>query len=425
MTAKSFLISTWEGGGSVPPALTVAKKLVDAGHRVRVMSDAANRPEAEAAGAAFIPWTRAPSRPDRDRDSDTLRDWEAASPVEGIMRSIDHLWAGPALAQAQDLMEALAREPADLVLTNEMLFGVPAACEATGTPYAIFSANVSLFPLPGIPPLGPGLPPAQNDEDRAMHAAIAEEMFGLLDHGLAAVNAARQALGLAPVARLIDQSREAPLLLATAQAFDFPSSELPPNVTYVGPQLGEPAWADSVTPGADERPLVLVGFSTTFQNHAAIVQRVMDALGRLPVRGIVTLGSSLRAEELSAPGNVEVIRHARHDALMREAAVVVTHGGHGTVARALAHKRPLLVIPHGRDQNDNAIRVAWRGAGLTLMPDAGTDDIQAALERLLDEPSFAQAAATLGEAVARETEQSPIVAVLERLAAGKAERAAA
>ena len=54
---KSFLFTTWEGGGNVPPALTLAAQLVRRGHRVRVMSDGANRGETEAAGAEFVPWT--------------------------------------------------------------------------------------------------------------------------------------------------------------------------------------------------------------------------------------------------------------------------------------------------------------------------------------------------------------------------------
>ncbi len=45
-TPKHFLFTTWEGGGSVTPALTVVRKLVARGHRVRVMSDRCNRPEA-------------------------------------------------------------------------------------------------------------------------------------------------------------------------------------------------------------------------------------------------------------------------------------------------------------------------------------------------------------------------------------------
>ena len=98
----NFLIATWEGGGSVTPALTVASKLVGRGHRVRVMSDAVNRPESEATGAAFVPWTRAPSRADRSRDSDIFRDWEVATPQEGFARVLHRLWTGPALAYAED-----------------------------------------------------------------------------------------------------------------------------------------------------------------------------------------------------------------------------------------------------------------------------------------------------------------------------------
>ena len=42
--SKSYLLATWEGGGSVAPMLTLARKLRARGHHVRVMSDACNRP---------------------------------------------------------------------------------------------------------------------------------------------------------------------------------------------------------------------------------------------------------------------------------------------------------------------------------------------------------------------------------------------
>ncbi len=61
--SMSFLFATWEGGGSVTPALTVARKLRARGHRVRVMSDRCNRPEAEAAGASFIARCSTPYSP--------------------------------------------------------------------------------------------------------------------------------------------------------------------------------------------------------------------------------------------------------------------------------------------------------------------------------------------------------------------------
>jgi UDP:flavonoid glycosyltransferase YjiC (YdhE family) len=103
-------------------------------------------------------------------------------------------------------------------------------------------------------------------------------------------------------------------------------------------------------------------------------------------------------------------------ALLAQAALVVTHGGHGTVARALRHSRPMLVLPHGRDQGDNAVRVTERGAGLALPPNASVADIRSAIARLLAEPEFTDAAGHLGDAVARETAESPVVEVLEDLA---------
>jgi UDP:flavonoid glycosyltransferase YjiC (YdhE family) len=422
---KSFLFATWEGGGSVAPALTVARKLIARGHSVRFMSDACNRPETEAAGAAFVAWTRAPSRAERSPETDIIRDWECEGP-EGLIRVIENLWTGPALAYAEDVIAELKREPADLVVTSEMLFGVAAGCEAIGQRFCYLTCNISLFPMPGVPPLGPGLPPPRDDAERAMHAAIAQDVVGLFDSGLPALNTAREALGLPPLAHTVDQGEAAvATLLGTARAFDFAPDALPPNVSYVGPQLDQPAWAEPWTcpwSADDRRPLVMVGFSTTFQDHAAVVQRVIDAAATLPVRLLVSLGGSLCAEALAPADNCRIVESAPHDEVMWQAAVVVTHGGHGTVTRALSHRLPMLVVPHGRDQNDNAVRVTERGAGLALPPSATAAEIRTALERLLSDPAFKQGATTLGAAVAQEAANSPVVSLLEDLVAAPVER---
>ena len=123
----------------------MARKLVGLGHRVRVMSDACNRPEAEASGAEFIAWERAPSRPSRDPASDPVRDWEHEGPA-GLMQVINEVWAGPSQAYADDVIAELRREPADLVVSSEMLFGVAIGCEAIGQAFCYLPVNISLFP---------------------------------------------------------------------------------------------------------------------------------------------------------------------------------------------------------------------------------------------------------------------------------------
>ncbi len=425
----NFLIATWEGGGSVMPMLTVAKKLADRGHGVRVMSDRCNRPEAESAGAAFIPWTRAPSRPDRSRESDTFRDWEAETPQEQIKLVLDRIWTGPALDFAEDVIEELRREPADLVIASEMLMGVMAGCESIGQRFVALTCNINLFGTPGVPPVGPGLMPARTPDEEAFHREVAAGNEAMFAAGLPALNAARRLLGLKPLARLADQIEAAEaLLLGTAECFDFAPPVLPKNMFYVGPQLADPPWAAPWTspwPVDDVRPLVLVAFSTTFQDHVGVLQAVIDGAAALPVRLLVTLGDTIAPDELIPAANCELVHSAPHNAVMPHAALVVTHGGHGTVTRALTHRKPLIVVPHGRDQNDNAARVTARGAGLMLPASAAAADFRAAIHAVLADPAYADGARALGDRVAEEADHSPVAGELERLASPGRRRLAA
>ena len=116
------------------------------------------------------------------------------------------------------------------------------------------------------------------------------------------------------------------------------------------------------------------------------------------------------------PANAFVVPSAPHDQVMEHAAIVVTHCGHGTVMRALAHGRPLLCLPMGRDQNDNAARVAARGAGIRLTRDAPAPALRAALLTLLEDPAYALSAKTLGKAIAEAEPRDALVEALEQLA---------
>jgi len=415
----NFVFTTWDGGGNLPPVLTVARKLHERGHRVRLMCDRSCQEDAAAAGIGFHAWQTAPSRPDKTPESCPLRDWEAANPQEGIERVLDRIMFGPALEYARDLLAELDREPADLVVTSEMLPGVLAACESRDQRVAVLSANLCMYPLEGMPVLGPGLPPPRTAEERVLHAQIRAGTLAMLNVRLDALNRTRLALGLAPLNSVLEQLEVARrYFLATSRAFDFPTEKLPDQICYAGPQLDEPArttpwrspWSEN-----DSRPLVVVGFSTTYQAHEGVLQKIVEAAAELPVRVLVTLGQISPASVRPA-ANTIITASAPHNVVMQQATLVVTHGGHGTVMRALKHHRPLLVMPHGRDQDENAARIVEHGAGLRLTATAGTEDIRAALQRLLNETSFTESAQRLGAAIEQESSRVDVAAELEALA---------
>jgi UDP:flavonoid glycosyltransferase YjiC (YdhE family) len=160
---------------------------------------------------------------------------------------------------------------------------------------------------------------------------------------------------------------------------------------------------------------VLVSFSTTHQDRTDALQRAVNAVAQAGMDGVATVGPALDVATLGAPQNVTLLPSAPHDAVMKQVSLVVTHGGHGTVSRALWHGLPLLVMPMGRDQKDIALRVDAHGAGLILPPGASDTEIAAALRRLANEPPFGIAARRLAEAITREIKSERLVTEMEEI----------
>jgi len=418
--SREFLFVIWAGGGNVPPQLTVARRLVARGHRVRMLAPAVLRESIEAAGLEFEPYGEAPEHDESVPEHSLVRDFEARSKAAEIAASRDNLVAGMAGPIAADVLATLEHRPADVVAFDFLLAGAAFAAEKAGLPAAMLIHTTYPFPAPGLPPFGMGWTPMGGPFGR-----LRERLGRLIFHRvyeaplLPRFNEVRIRLGLQPF-RSFDEyvGRVDRALVLTSPAFDFPT-RLPANVEYVGPQLdpplSRPAWESPWSSG-DDRPLVVVGLSTTHQGHDSLLERIVAALATVPVRALVTTaGTALRS---APPANVHVARFIPHAEVLPEAAAVVTHAGLGTVHAALAHGRPLVCLPIGRDQPDNAARVAWHGAGLRLSPKAAPTAIRAAVERVLAEESFTVSARRLAGAFALERAAERAPEALEAVAAG-------
>ncbi len=410
-----YLFTLWDGSGTVPPELSLGRALVDRGHRVTVLADPTMETEARAAGADFRSWRDAPHLRSRRPQDDFLRDFELDNPPELIARLCERLISGPASAYAAETTGAIRDMRPDAIVSSAFLLGAQIAAEAAGLPVAALFSNIYPLPAPGLPPFGAGLAPARDEDERQLHAAIGQQGGAMWNAHLPPLNAARAELGLAPLSSVWDQLDHAQrVLVLSSSGFDFPA-QLPDNVRYVGPRFDDPAWVEGWQPPAGDDPLVLASLSTGNMEQLGLLRRIVDALAGLPVRGVVTTGHAIDPEELPSHPQVQVLRSAPHRAVLEHASAVVTHGGHGTVIKALAADVPLVILPMGRDQLDNATRVTERGAGLRLEPDAGVDAIAATVRRLLDEPGFREAAARLGVRLRADAEGDAAVAELEGL----------
>jgi UDP:flavonoid glycosyltransferase YjiC (YdhE family) len=273
-----------------------------------------------------------------------------------------------------DLVATLAKEPADAVVIDHLLWGALSEARGVGVPYATL-VHTLLGQQRGVWSGGPG-------------AALASS------------------LGFEPAALWRSSGL---MLVATMPALDPDGTrDLPSHALYTGPVWqGRPVPASGGTP-----PLVLVSLSTfPLEGQAEALQRILDALATLNVRAIATTGPSVEPALLRAPANVELMRFAPHEDLMPRASLVISHGGHSTVTAALARDLPMLLLPMFPlgDQPAVARAVEACGAGLALAKESDVGAIRAAVSRLLGDPSYRTAAAALGKTI-REKDGAEVAA---------------
>lgn len=325
---------------------------------------------------------------------------EKAASKGGWTALRDGVWL--CTSQLQEVPEAFAREQADIVLVDFMMFVAVLACEAAGLPAAVFVHS----------PPGAILHP-----DRHLAQGVPQPL-----------NALRAAIGLNAVERLWDSWRGMAVFCTSIAQLDPLAAEVPPEVDYVGPVLERvpPSGWRLPWPRDDSRPLILVSFSTSArQNQRSRIQRTLAGLARMTYRVLVTTSGS-DVSGITVPENAVLVEHVPHAEVLPEAAATVTHAGHGTMVASLAHGVPLVCLPNPiiADQIPLAAQVERLGAGRALDGESATPaDIAAAVAEVLTDSTYRSSARELAKAIAATTGAATAASRLVHFAEGTRPRA--
>lgn len=419
---RTYLVVLWDGGGVVPPLIGLARRLRQRGNRVVVLGDPTIRDEAAAVGAEFHPWVQAPHRTSRSRDADLIRDYAYSSQRTFFKEEFRGYFIDAGPRWTADVLDAIDRFGADAVVCDFMLPWAGVAAEARGLPCTVAVTFPYPVPTRGFPPQGSALMPVPRPLRGLRDGVLRWGTEWFYDKWLTTLNDVRSRAGMLPVAHALDQVRAADaLLVLTARTFDHPHATAPSNVAWGGPVLDDPLWVEpweSPWRPDDPRPLVTVGLSSTYQAQVPVLQATVDALAGLPVRGLVSRGPTVAADEVRPQGDVAVVASVPHAEVLPNTAVFVTHCGHGSTMKALAAGVPMVCLPMGRDQTDNAARVAAMGLGVKLSPKADAQRIRRAVQRVLSEPSFGHAARAVQAQMRAGDGQRDPVEVIESTLAG-------
>jgi UDP:flavonoid glycosyltransferase YjiC (YdhE family) len=360
-----------------------------------------------------------------------------------------------------------------VLLSDQVFAGAEALHELGGPPWAMLGVSALTLNSRDTAPANTALPPSASPLGRLRNGVLNALIHGVvLRDATSHLNYLRWKLGLPPLRRsLFDLLSPFLYLHGTTAALEYPRSDLPPQVHFIGPLLPEPA-RDFTPPSwwgelAGSRPVVLVNQGTVATDPGDLIVPALRALaeedvlvvattGGKPVEDIARAWSNALEEEQRAadmpvvlhsglpsglapvyvvpladrstqrgsispnelPANARVVPFIPFGALLPHVDVMITNGGYGGVQLALANGVPLVVAGASEDKPEIAARVAWSGAGINLRTKAPSPgQVRAAVQNVLGNPRYRRNAQRIQADYARHNASEEAATLLERLAA--------
>ena len=413
--------------GDTNPLIAIALELKRRGHVPVMALPEVYRAKIEPLGLEF----RA-VRPDIDPTNTALVEmiYDVKKGTETGLRE----FLFPALRETYaDLLDAATKpERADLMLLGELNYAGPIVAEVTGIPWASYVlAPLSFFSAfdPPVLPMYPRLARA----DRAvpwMGRAIKRLARLVSRKWPEPIYELREELGLERGANPLFDAKHSPdLVLALfSRVLGTEQKDWPPNTLIAGFCFYDADAGNAKLPeklekflAAGDAPVVFTLGSAAVLAAGNFYEYSARAAIKLGIRAVLLIGSDERNRpRVPLPDSICVADYAPYSALFPRASLVVHQGGVGTTAQCLKAGKPMLIMPYSHDQPDNARRMQRLKVARAIRRQKYLPvRVARWLRGMLDEPKFAQRAASVARLLGREDGVKTACDALERLLASK------
>lgn len=400
-----MLLGAFGDPGHAFPMIALARELRGRGHEVTLQTAERWRADVEAERVRFAAAPEYHVFPTRERP---------LKPYEAVVR---------ATAETIELLRSVEPE----VLVSDVLTLAPAlAGELERVPVATLIPHVDPRGAPGFPPYSLGARLPRTRIGRAAWRALDPVVGRGLALGRRELDETRARLGLPPSGRVHGGISERLALVATFPQLEYPRERALPHTHVVGPLMWEPAFGEVELPPGDG-PLVLVAPSTAQDPRHGLLRAALSGLAGMPGVRVLATWNRRPLDPADGPwtvgANTRLVEWVSYSRTMPRCDVVVTHGGHGTLVRALASGCAVVCAPAGGDMNENAARVDWAGAGVRIPRRlVSPRSVRLAVERALGSPEMRGSARELAQWLRRSDPAGCAATLVEQLAASPAPR---
>jgi MGT family glycosyltransferase len=423
-----ILVASTPATGHLNPLLAITRFLMAEGHEIAFLSGTALRGRIEASGARFH---ALPAGADFD-----LRAFDTAVPElksippgpEWLRIAMERLFVDAVPAQHEGLQQVLRKFRADLIIGDDMFFGVLPMLlgpRSERPPIALCGTSFLHWQREDGAPHFVGLPPATTQKQRDEYAALSKEHDRLI-YGPAGdrLNRTLQAMGVRPLSMpMFDSVVELAdaYLQLSVPSFEFPR-KFPPSVQFVGRppiipgQAPLPPWAGDLD---GSRKVVLVTQGTVANhNFGLLVAPTLAALADESDLLVVATAGGRAVDDIPGPvpANARLAEYLPFEWILPKADVFVTNGGYGSVNQAMSFGIPLVTAGLTEDKADVNARVAWSGVGIDLATNEPTPRaLRDAVRTALNNPTYRRHALSMANEFARIDTRTEVLRIIHRL----------
>jgi UDP:flavonoid glycosyltransferase YjiC (YdhE family) len=338
-----LLLGAFGEPGHTFPIIALGRALRARGHEVVIQTWSRWRDDVEREGMRFAPAPEYQVFPTRERP---------LKPYEAVVRA------------SRETAPLVAELRPDAVVADILTLAPALAAELEGVRWATLVPHLHPDVAYGAPPYALGARLPRTSAGRALWRVLARPVEAGLRIGRRELNETRRRLGLGPLDHFHGGISRQLCIIGTFPQLEYPRGWAR-HEHVVGPLLWEPPSADVELPIGDG-PLVIVAPSTSQDPSHRMLRAALVGLDELPLRVLATWNARPPERPLPRPSNARVVDWISYSRTMPHADLVVCHGGHGTLARALSCGTPVVACPAGGDMNENAARVAWAGVGVRV-----------------------------------------------------------
>lgn len=401
-----IVLTTIGSFGDLHPKIAIALELRKRGHHVIFATHSEYQDKIEALGFEFHRM-----RP----DNTALNDPEEMARMMDLRKGTESVICNWICANLRETYADLSNsaKDADLIIAGEGVLAARIVAEKLAIPWVFAVLQPASFLSvydPSVLPVFPRLAKL-----RGLGSIVSRgvrRLSKVMSRSWAEpVHQLRQDLGLPPLVGnpFIDDKYSPYLVLAMfSPAFAQPQVDWAANTVITGFAFydGSEGGTELLPElqqflNAGEPSIVFTLGSAAVMSPGRFYQESIDAAKHLNHRAVLLIGKNAPPENLS--DNIIAVSYAPYSQIFPRSCAIVHQGGIGTTAQALRAGRPMIVMPYGHDQPDNAARVERLGVSRTI-PRQQYSAAQAikALGELLDNPSYATKATVIGRNIQAE-----------------------